>query len=509
MYLALYRKYRPKTFDQVIGQNHIIKTLQNQITLDKVGHAYLFCGSRGTGKTSTAKIFAKEINCTCGGGGNCAFCNNNLSLDILEIDAASNNGVDEIRDLREKVKYPPVDGKYKVYIIDEVHMLSPSAFNALLKTLEEPPKHAVFILATTEVHKLPATILSRCMRFDFKLVSVEELAELLKKIFTLEGVEFDEQSVNLIARAGEGSVRDTLSIADRCVSFAGNKLSANKVVEVLGATEKQSLIDIADTLLNKTVGEAIMQLDKVLSGGKSPLVLSKDLVYYFRDLLIINTLKEKAASVVVASKSDYQQMVEQATDANYAKITKTIELLSSVEADLRYSVQPRIVLETCIIRLFEQQSLQERIEKLEQIIASGNFVRPQTMQAAQTQPVKFQETKVEVKTQEPVQTVKQETLPAAGEKLLGQILTYLREQKLMSLLMACRQINKIVVSNNVAKLFIKDSAAISMINNERYSKILNDYLNNFGLKFEVANTASSGGDLGELSSKLGGRLEIK
>ena len=252
-----------------------------------------------------------------------------------------------------------------------------------------------------------------------------------------------------------------------------------------------------------------MQLDKVLSGGKSPLVLSKDLVYYFRDLLIINTLKEKAASVVVASKSDYQQMVEQATDANYAKITKTIELLSSVEADLRYSVQPRIVLETCIIRLFEQQSLQERIEKLEQIIASGNFVRPQTMQAAQTQPVKFQETKVEVKTQEPVQTVKQETLPAAGEKLLGQILTYLREQKLMSLLMACRQINKIVVSNNVAKLFIKDSAAISMINNERYSKILNDYLNNFGLKFEVANTASSGGDLGELSSKLGGRLEIK
>ena len=236
MYLALYRKYRPKKFADVIGQNHIIKTLQNQIALDKVGHAYLFCGSRGTGKTSTAKIFAREINCSCGGGGTCAFCQDNLSLDILEIDAASNNGVDEIRDLREKVKYPPVDGKYKVYIIDEVHMLSPSAFNALLKTLEEPPKHAVFILATTEVHKLPATILSRCMRFDFKLVSVEELSSLLKKVFESENVKFDEQSINLIARAGEGSVRDTLSIADRCVSFAGNNLTAATVVEVLGAT---------------------------------------------------------------------------------------------------------------------------------------------------------------------------------------------------------------------------------------------------------------------------------
>ena len=182
MYLALYRKYRPKTFDEIIGQDHIVKTLKNQIAMDKVGHAYLFCGSRGTGKTSTAKIFAREVNCTCGGKGTCLFCKDEQTLDVLEIDAASNNGVDEIRALREKVKYPPVDGKYKVYIIDEVHMLSPSAFNALLKTLEEPPKHAMFILATTEVHKLPATILSRCMRFDFKLVSIEELSKQFKKV---------------------------------------------------------------------------------------------------------------------------------------------------------------------------------------------------------------------------------------------------------------------------------------------------------------------------------------
>ncbi|MBP3582028.1 MAG: DNA polymerase III subunit gamma/tau, partial [Clostridia bacterium] len=216
MYLALYRKYRPRTFEEVIGQDHIVKTLVNQIKLDKISHAYLFTGSRGTGKTSTAKIFAKAINCADSKNGSpcgkCEVCKSldGANIDVLEIDAASNNGVDEIRDLREKVKYPPVVGKYKVYIIDEVHMLSTSAFNALLKTLEEPPAHTVFILATTEVHKLPATILSRCLRFDYKLVSLEDLSNLLKSILKAENVTFDEQAINIIARAGEGSVRDTL-----------------------------------------------------------------------------------------------------------------------------------------------------------------------------------------------------------------------------------------------------------------------------------------------------------
>ena len=511
MYLALYRKYRPKKFADVIGQNHIIKTLQNQISLDKVGHAYLFCGSRGTGKTSTAKIFAREINCSCGGGGTCAFCQDNLSLDILEIDAASNNGVDEIRDLREKVKYPPVDGKYKVYIIDEVHMLSPSAFNALLKTLEEPPKHAVFILATTEVHKLPATILSRCMRFDFKLVSVEELSGLLKKVFESENVKFDEPSINLIARAGEGSVRDTLSIADRCVSFAGNNLTAATVVEVLGATEKQSLIDIADTILNKTVGDAMLKLDSVLSAGKSPAVLSKDLVYYFRDLLVINALKDRADSMIIANPQDYANMKAQATDNNYAKIAKAIELLSAVEADLRYSAQPRIVLETCIIKLFAEQSLEERLQRLEKLLASGTPVGVAPTQPAAAapknvvaEPPTIAKPAEAIKTSEPIKT------EANGDKLLGQILTYLREQKLMSLLMACRQINKISVDGNIAKLFIRDQAAISMITSEKYGKILTEYLDNLGFKWQVVGTnTTTGGNVNDLASKLGGRLEIR
>lgn len=519
MYLALYRKYRPQNFDEVIGQDHIIKTLKNQILMDKVGHAYLFCGSRGTGKTSTAKIFAKEINCYCGGKGTCDFCLNKSSLDILEIDAASNNGVDEIRDLREKVKYPPVDGKYKVYIIDEVHMLSPSAFNALLKTLEEPPKHAVFILATTEVHKLPATILSRCMRFDFKLVSVEDLSELLKKILKAENIPYDEESTMLIARAGEGSVRDTLSIADRCISFAG-KLSKESVVEVLGNTNRQSLIELSDKILDQDVKGSILYLDKLLSSGKSPAVLGKDLVYYFRDLLIINTLKDQASSMVIASAEDIEKMNKQATDENYYKITKCIELLSSVEADLRYSASPRIVLENCIIKMLTQESLGERVDRLEKLLAGGGVKASMTQSSAASgaQPNAEQlkanmaaTTNSMQSEQKQATSIEQPTKTkplSSGEKLLGELLNYLREQKLMSLLMACRQISKVVIEDKVAKFSIRDQASINMIKTEKYSKIISAYLDNYGLTWQIV-TITGGGNINELSQKLGGKLEIR
>ena len=374
MYLALYRKYRPQTFDEVIGQDHIVKTLVNQIKMDKISHAYLFTGSRGTGKTSTAKIFARAINCEKSNNGSpCGMCETCKSLagtniDVLEIDAASNNGVDEIRELREKVKYPPVVGKYKVYIIDEVHMLSTSAFNALLKTLEEPPSHTVFILATTEVHKLPATILSRCLRFDYKLVSLEELSALLRKILKEENVSFDEQAINIIARAGEGSVRDTLSIADRCVSFAGNDLTYQKVLSVLGVSEREVLIKVAENMLSKNVGNALVELDVVLSQGKSPLVFSNDLISYFRDLILVYTLGDKSREIVVVKDDIYEKMKAQATEENYSAMLKVVEELSSVEQELRYSAQPRIVLETAIIKAINNSSLLERVEKLEEIV---------------------------------------------------------------------------------------------------------------------------------------------
>ena len=374
MYLALYRKYRPQNFDDVVGQDHIVKTLVNQIKFDKISHAYLFTGSRGTGKTSIAKIFARAINCTnLNNGSPCGKCENckaleGTNIDVLEIDAASNNGVDEIRDLREKVKYPPVVGRYKVYIIDEVHMLSISAFNALLKTLEEPPAQTVFVLATTEVHKLPATILSRCLRFDFKLVSLDDLTSHLKKILTLENVKFDDSAVNVIARAGEGSVRDMLSIADRCVSFAGTELTYQKVIDVLGISERETLIKMANLIISHDVGGALKELDKVLSGGKSALVFSNDLISYFRDLILIYSLKAKAREIVVVKDDIYVQMEAQATEKNYGEILKAIEILSGVEQELRYSAQPRIVLETAIIKIVSESSLLSRIEKIEEAI---------------------------------------------------------------------------------------------------------------------------------------------
>lgn len=379
MYLALYRKYRPQTFEGVIGQNHIVTTLKNQIKYDKISHAYLFTGSRGTGKTSTAKIFAKAINCTNSVDGSpcgkCDVCKSleGTNIDVLEIDAASNNGVDEIRDLREKVKYPPVVGKFKVYIIDEVHMLSTSAFNALLKTLEEPPAHTVFILATTEVHKLPATILSRCLRFDFKLVSLEELSALLRDILTKEGVKFDEQAINVIARAGEGSVRDTLSIADRCVSFAGSDLTYQKVLAVLGVSERETLINVAELVLNKNIGETLVELDKVLASGKSPLVFANDLISYFRDLLLVYTLKENSRKIIVVKDDVFERMTIQATTEHYPEIIKAIEVLSEIEQELRYSVTPRIVLETALVKIVSDSSLIRRVEKLEEIVK--NFPR--------------------------------------------------------------------------------------------------------------------------------------
>lgn len=374
MYLALYRKYRPKDFDEVVGQDHIVKTLINQIKFDKISHAYLFTGSRGTGKTSIAKIFARAINCTnLKNGSPCGECETCKSLegtniDVLEIDAASNNGVDEIRELREKVKYPPVVGRYKVYIIDEVHMLSISAFNALLKTLEEPPKQTVFVLATTEVHKLPATILSRCIRFDFKLVPLDILTNHLNNILTKEGVKFEDTAVNVIARAGEGSVRDTLSIADRCVSFAGDNLTYQKVIDVLGVSERDILIKLTDIILKKDTGNALVLLDEVLSSGKRPLVFSNDLISYFRDLLLIFSLKEKAREIVVVKDDIFEQMKTQAVQENYAEILKAIEVLSSVEQELRYSAQPRIVLETAVIKIINESSLERRVERLEEIV---------------------------------------------------------------------------------------------------------------------------------------------
>ena len=297
--LALYREFRPKTFDKVIGQDHIVKTLINQIERGTIGHAYLFAGTRGTGKTSCAKIFSRAVNCVkpvkgspCGKCDTCKNLDSDTAVDILEIDAASNNGVDAIRELREKVKYPPIHGKYRVYIIDEVHMLTDSAFNALLKTLEEPPPHAIFILATTEVHKLPATILSRCMRFDFRLVSNQKLEQLLVSIFEKSDIKCDKNSISAIANAGEGSVRDTLSIADCVAAFGDGQIDYDITLNVLGLSDKEIVLTLAGYIIEGDIGGVLDEINSAYLAGKNLIVLTKDLTVHFRNLLTIKTCKD-------------------------------------------------------------------------------------------------------------------------------------------------------------------------------------------------------------------------
>ncbi len=352
-YLSLYRRFRPQAFDKVIGQGHVTQTLINQIKSDKIGHAYLFCGSRGTGKTTTAKIFAKAINCLNPQDGSpCEKCENCLALssgstDIFEIDAASNNKVENVREIRDKVQYPPISGKYKVYIIDEVHMLTGEAFNALLKTLEEPPSHAVFILATTEVYKIPSTILSRCMRFDFRLISIQELVDLVKSVFDAIGRTYEEDAVYFIAKNGEGCARDALSIAEICASFTDGQITLQSVKEVLGATDEHKLVSLLENILKSNSGEALKQLDELITLGKSVGMIFKDLIGGIRELLTLSTTQDNFLGLTSEKLNKYKELLKITDGKNLLRI---MEILSLSEGEIRYSSHPRIVLETAIVK---------------------------------------------------------------------------------------------------------------------------------------------------------------
>lgn len=377
-YIALYRKYRPQTFDDVIGQEHIISTLRNQILHNKVSHAYLFTGTRGTGKTSTAKIFARAVNCPeahkhngnpCG---NCFVCNQGANnIDIMEMDAASNNGVDYARDIREKVQYPPVNGRYKVYIIDEVHMLSQGAFNALLKTLEEPPAHALFILCTTEVHKIPATILSRCMRFDFRLVPTDMLAKHIASIYDKEGKKYTAEAVNAIAQAGEGSVRDAVSIADRCFAIEGEKLSYDDVMAVLGVSSKNSIATLAKAVLANDAPAILTETDKLVKQGKDIARLAKDLSLYFKDLLTVK-LCPTAKQMLVLPDEIFAGLKDIANQTTTQKLLYAIDVLVACDTTLRYALSPLMLFESALLKIssssgeVDVEGLDRRLYRLEQ-----------------------------------------------------------------------------------------------------------------------------------------------
>jgi DNA polymerase-3 subunit gamma/tau len=376
-YTALYRKLRPQLFSDVVGQAAIIQTLKNQLRSGRISHAYLFCGTRGTGKTSTAKIFAKAANCPNASGGEpCNVCDicvgiqEQRSLEVVEIDAASNNGVDNVRDIREEVKYPPAEGKYKVYIIDEVHMMSNSAFNALLKTLEEPPPHVIFILATTDPQKLPATILSRCQRFDFKRIGSQDMVKSLKEHLAQERVTIEDDALRYIAGVSDGAMRDALSLADQCISFYFEEdITLEKVLNLLGAADPGLLHKFAQTIIDRDAAGAIEMIHSLIMDGKDATQFAADMVQHFRNLLVAASVEKKTLALDYSDERVARFRSQGKQVPGYLLISY-INSFSSLLSEMKYAANPRIMLEVATVKLCSparDDSLTEVLMRLSQV----------------------------------------------------------------------------------------------------------------------------------------------
>ena len=383
-YTALYRKFRPDTFEDVKGQDHIITTLKNQIKADRIGHAYLFCGTRGTGKTTVAKIFAKAVNCEhpvdgspCG---ECAMCKSiaaGTSMNVIEIDAASNNGVDNIREIREEVTYRPTEGKYKVYIIDEVHMLSIGAFNALLKTLEEPPEYVIFILATTEVHKIPITILSRCQQYDFHRISLDTIAARLQELMEKEQVAVEERAIRYVAKAADGSMRDALSLLDQCIAFyLGQTLTYENVLDVLGAVDTEVFSRLLRNVLKRDIPKVMDTVDELIMQGRELSQLAADFTWYLRNLLLAKT-SDQLEDVLEVSSENLEQLKEESEMIEVDQLLRYIRIFSELSGQLKYATQKRVMLEVALIKLCipamesDTLSILDRIRAVEDKIEKG------------------------------------------------------------------------------------------------------------------------------------------
>ena len=390
-YQALYRKWRPSNFDEVRGQDHIVTTLKNQIEMNRIGHAYLFCGTRGTGKTSIAKIFAKTVNCEHPVNGSpcneCAMCravNEQRSMNVIEIDAASNNGVDNIREIREEVAYSPSEGKYKVYIIDEVHMLSIGAFNALLKTLEEPPSYVIFILATTEAHKIPITILSRCQRYDFRRISTGTIAGRLRELADAEGIDAEDAALAYVARMADGSMRDALSLLDQCNAFyIGQKLKYENVLDVLGAVDTSVFGSLLKSICSQDVSGVIHLIDEIVMQGRDLTQFVVDFTWYLRNLLMVQSSGD-LTDLVEASAEQLEVMRQEASGIDASVLMRYIRIFSDLSGQVRYSTQKRVLVEVALIKLCHPamernlDAVLNRLAILEQKVAKGVVVSSQS-----------------------------------------------------------------------------------------------------------------------------------
>ena len=389
-YTALYRKFRPSEFESVKGQEHIVTTLKNQIKADRIGHAYLFCGTRGTGKTTVAKIFAKAVNCEnpvdgspCGECAMCKAISQGSSMNVIEMDAASNNSVNDIREIVDEVSFSPAEGKFKVYIIDEVHMLSTGAFNALLKTLEEPPSYVIFILATTEPHKLPITILSRCQRYDFHRITIDTIAERLQELMQIEGVTVEDRAIRYVARAGDGSMRDALSLLDQCIAFnLGEDLTYDMVLDVLGATDNAVFDRMFHAVYERDALKAIQILEEIVRQGRDLVQFVQDFIWYLRNLMILKNVDHvsEVEDIIDASTDTLKQLKETADAAEMNTITRYIRLFSELSGNIRYATQKRVLVEVALIKLCrpamerDLSSLRDQIRALEDRVEQGIIV---------------------------------------------------------------------------------------------------------------------------------------
>lgn len=384
-YTALYRKWRPSTFDEVKGQEHIVTTLKNQVINDRIGHAYLFCGTRGTGKTSVAKILAKAVNCAHPVDGNpcgeCEVCRAvaaGASMNVIEIDAASNNGVDNIREIKEEVAYPPTQGRFKVYIIDEVHMLSIGAFNALLKTLEEPPAYVIFILATTEAHKIPITILSRCQRYDFKRISIDTISARLSELMVAEDISADERALRYVAKAADGSMRDALSLLDQCLAFyMGQELKYENVLEVLGAVDTEVFSDFFRGIVAGDAIGLIHKLEKIIIDGRDLSQFVSDFTWYLRNLMLLQSQTD-ASDVLEMSEENMKLLKEDAKLTDLNGVMRYIRIFSELSGQLKNSSQKRVMVEVALIKMTQpamekglNDALMDRIAVLERRMETG------------------------------------------------------------------------------------------------------------------------------------------